>query len=126
MTLGWQVLPEFRIVQHQRDVALLYKIKNYFGFGIVGKNHGDRQELRVRGMVNLEKLIHFFKQHPLRSIKRYDFEIFCQVFEMMKEKQHLNKEGLQKIASLASTMNRKVVHNLESSETACQKSCKKD
>ena len=92
MTLGWQVLPEFRIVQHQRDVALLYQIKNYFGFGIVGRNHGDRQELRVRGRLNLEKLILFFKQHPLKSVKKHDFEFFCQVFEMMKQKEHLNKE----------------------------------
>ncbi len=55
MTLGWQVLPEFRIVQHQRDIALLHEIKNFFGFGTVGRNHGDRQEFRVRGMENLEK-----------------------------------------------------------------------
>ena len=60
MTLGWQVLPEFRIVQHQRDVFLLERIQKYFEFGSVGRNHGDRQEFRVRGMDNLEKLINFF------------------------------------------------------------------
>ena len=80
MTVGWQVLPEFRIVQHQRDVLLLKRIQNYFGFGSVQRNHGDRQEFRVRGMENLEKLISFFNKHPLQSIKRYDFEIFCQLF----------------------------------------------
>ena len=26
MTLGWQVLPEFRIVQHQNDEGVLYQI----------------------------------------------------------------------------------------------------
>ena len=28
MTLGWQVLPEFRIVQHQRDEKLLIALLN--------------------------------------------------------------------------------------------------
>ncbi len=120
MTLGWQVLPEFRIVQHQHDVALLYRIQNYFGFGIVGKNHGDRQEFRVRGKDNLKKLVSFFRKYPLQSLKKRDFEIFCLVLEMMKKKEHLTFEGLQKIANLASQMNRKVLRRLESSETACQ------
>ena len=120
MTLGWQVLPEFRIVQHQRDVLLLQKIQNYFGFGIVGKNHGDRQEFRVRGMENMKRLTYFFKKYPLQSVKKHDFEIFCQVLEMMERKEHLTQMGLQKIANLASLMNRKVPRNLESSETKRQ------
>ena len=120
MTLGWQVLPEFRIVQHQRDVSLLKRIQNYFGYGSVGRNHGDRQEFRVRGMENLEKLVYFFKDNSLQSVKKHDFEIFCQVLEMMKRKEHLTSEGLNKIAGLASKMNRKVLRSLESSETIRQ------
>ena len=120
ITLNWQVLPEFRIVQHQRDVFLLKRIQNYFGFGSIGKNHGDRQEFRVRGMDNLKKLVNFFNEYPLQSVKKHDFKIFCQILEMMEQKEHLNLEGLNKIASLASQMNRKVHRNLESSETECQ------
>jgi len=122
MTLGWQVLPEFRIVQHQRDVKLLNRIKEYFGFGKVCKNHGDRQEFRVRGMVNLNKLVMFFKNYPLKTLKKNDFEIFCTVLKLMEKKEHLTVDGLEKIANLASLMNRKVQRNLESSETECQKS----
>ena len=122
MTVGWQVLPEFRIVQHQRDISLLEKIQKYFGFGSVQRNHGDRQEFRVRGMENLEKIISFFKEHPLQSVKRHDFEIFCQVLEMMKRKEHLTSEGLHIIADLASKMNRKIPRSVESSETIRQKS----
>ena len=124
MTLGWQVLPEFRIVQHQRDISLLEKIQKYFRFGSVQRNHGDRQEFRVRGMENLEKLIFFFKEHPLQSVKRHDFEIFCQILEMMKRKEHLTSEGLHTIADLASKMNRKIPRSLESSETIRQNKLK--
>ena len=120
MSLGWQVLPEFRVVQHQRDTALLNKFKIYFEFGKVGKNHGDRQEFRVRGMKNVEKLINFFETYPLKSCKRKDFELFCKVIQKMKRKEHLTKNGLIEIANIASQMNRKIQRNLESSETISQ------
>ena len=108
MTLGWQVLPEFRLVQHQRDESVLYKIRNYFGFGDIRKNHGDRKEFRVRGLENLNKLVQFFEKYPLQTSKRKNFEIFSKIIKMMNQKQHLNKEGLIIIANLASQMNRQV------------------
>ena len=127
MSLGWQVLPEFRIVQHEKDENVLYKIKEYFGFGDVKINrtdfHGTRKEFRVRGLENLNKIIEFFNNNKLNTSKRKDFEIFSKVIEMMKNKNHLNKEGLDKIAELISRMNRKThIKYLKSSETARQNS----
>jgi hypothetical protein len=121
MTLGWQVLPEFRVVQHQRDEAVLHKIKSFFGFGSVETNHGDRKEFRVRGLNNLNKLIEFFNKYHLQTSKKRSFEIFSEIMMLMNQKQHLTKEGLEKIADLASKMNRKVKRHLESSETIRQK-----
>ena len=126
MSLGWQVLPEFRIVQHEKDESVLYKIKDYFGFGDVRINrtdhHGTRKEFRVRGLENLNKIIEFFKKYPLETSKRKDFEIFSEVIEMMNNKKHLAKEGLDNIAKLISKMNRQPnLRYLESSETIRQK-----
>ena len=121
-TLGQQVLPEFRVVQHQRDELLLYRLKDFFGFGNVVVNHGDRKEFRVRGLENLQEIVKFFNQNPLQTSKRDDFEIFSKVLQFMKDGEHLKKEGLQKIADLASKTNRKVTRNLESSETIRQTS----
>ena len=122
MTLGWQVLPEFRIVQHEKDEQLLFKIKNYFDFGEVRVNrtdfHGTRKEFRVRGLDNLNKIVKFFCENRLMTAKRKDFEIFSQVIDLMNRKDHLKKEGLEKIAKLISEMNRKPKSKyLESSET---------
>ena len=122
MTLGWQVLPEFRIVQHEKNESVLYKIKNYFGFGDVKVNrkdhHGTRKEFRVRGLENLNKLIKFFRENSLRTTKKKDFETFSKVITLMNNKKHLTKEGLDKIANLISDMNRKPkLKYLESSET---------
>ncbi len=122
MSLGWQVLPEFRIVQHEKDESVLEKIKNYFGFGNVKINrtdkHGTRKEFRARGLENLNKIVEFFKEYPLETSKKNDFKIFSEVIELMNNKEHLSKEGLDKIAKLISQMNRKPnLKYLESSET---------
>jgi len=125
MSLGWPVLPEFRIVQHERDELLLHKIKEYFGFGEVTinrkDNHGIRKEFRVRGLENLNKLVNFFKENPLMTKKKKDFEIFSEVIGMMNRNEHLKKEGLDKIAKLISEMNEKPqIKYLKSSETIRQ------
>ncbi len=122
MTLGWQVLPEFRVVQHKRDEQILKNLKSFFGFGSVVKNHEDRMEFRVRGLENLNNLIQFFKTNSLKTSKQKSFEIFSEIIDLMNKKQHLTKEGLQRIAKLASNMNRKVLRNLESPETIRQNS----
>ena len=110
MSLGWQVLPEFRIVQHEKDEEVLHKIKDYFGFGSIEINNKDenamRKGFRVRGLENLNKIVNFFDQNKLRTSKQKNFEIFKKVIQMMNNKEHLTKEGLDKIAKLVSEMNR--------------------
>jgi len=122
MSLGWQVLPEFRIVQHEKDEDVLHQIKNYFGFGSIEINNFDknatRKGFRVRGLENLNNIVKFFEENPLRTTKKKNFDIFREVIQMMNNKEHLTKEGLDKIAELISGMNRKPnLKYLESSET---------
>src|SRR3989344_1119777 len=118
-TKQWQLLPEFRIVQHQRDEQVLFKIQKYFGFGTVNVNHGDRKEFRVRGLEKLNKIIEFFKNYKFQTLsKQKSFEVFSEIIEMMNKKEHLNDEGRIKIAKLISTVNKKVIPRyLKSSET---------
>ena len=61
MTVGFQVLPEFTVVQHERDVQVLHALKAFFGCGVVRTNHGDRMAFRVRGKEQLlSTIIPFF------------------------------------------------------------------
>src|SRR4030065_991646 len=69
MRTEWQVLPEFRVVQHRRDERLLKQLQSYFGCGSVTVNNGDRMEFRVRGLKNLTQVVAFFERHPLRTRK---------------------------------------------------------
>ena len=122
MSIGWQVLPEFRVVQHERDESVLQELQKFFDAGKVVTNHDTRKELRIRKLDDLKKIVLFFKQNKLRTGKKKNLEIFGEILELMENKKHLTVDGLTKIANLCWLMNRKVKPRfLESSETLCQK-----
>ena len=107
MKIGWQILPEFRVVQHERDVSVLRQLREFFGCGQITVNHGDRKELRIRGLKELsERVVPFFQAHPLRTVKRASFERFTEVIRLMQRGEHLTTEGLTQIRELAGRMNR--------------------
>jgi hypothetical protein len=108
MSTGFQVLPEFTVVQHERDIQVLYALKSYFGCGVVRKNHGDRMCYRVRSIDHLTGvIIPFFEKHKLKTKKRIDFELFRSILQMIQAKEHLTKDGIDKIKSITSKMNTK-------------------
>ena len=107
MTAGVQVLPEFTVVQHERDVQVLHALKAHFGCGVVRVNHGDRMAYRVRSVKHLlEHIVPFFVKHPLKTGKNVDFLKFRDVLLVMQAGNHLTAEGVERIRSIASQMNR--------------------
>ena len=134
--LGIQVIPEFHVSQHQNRTEVLLEIKRAFGCGYIkpndARNPKDLTSVYVVRNINdlRSKVIPFFKKFPIISIKRLDFDKFAEVVEMMKDGNHLEKDGLVKILKIAFSMNfngkyRKlrlvdVLFSLESSETIRQ------
>jgi hypothetical protein len=107
MSIGHQILPEFTVVQHERDVAILYALKAYFGCGVVRTNHGDRMAYRVRSKDHLlQKIVPFFMKHPLKTKKNVEFLKFRDVLLLMEKDDHLTAEGVEKIRAIAGEMNR--------------------
>ena len=107
LKLGYQVLPEFTVVQHERDVQVLHGLKAYFECGVVRTNHGDRMAYRVRDLKHLtNRILPFFLEHPLKTKKRVDFQKFRRVCLMMEREEHLTAEGLEEIRRVAGQMNR--------------------
>ena len=101
MSTGYQILPEFTVVQHERDVQVLHALKSFFGCGVVRKNNGDRMAYRVRGIEHLRQIIlPFFIEHPLKTKKRLDYEMFRDIVNKMETGFHLTNEGVEEIKSL--------------------------
>ncbi len=106
MAAGFQVLPEFTVVQHEREIKVLYALKSFFDCGVVRRNHGDRMAFRVRKLEHLrDRVIPFFMSHPLKTGKRQDFIKFRRVLMMMEERLHLSAEGVRQIREIAAQMN---------------------
>lgn len=111
MKVNYQVLPEFRIVQHEKDIKLLYAIKKYLNAGVVRKNHENRQELRIRALADFNNIvIPHFNKYPLITQKKFDFIKFKKIINLINKNQHLNIEGIKKIILISSKMNRKNKH----------------
>ena len=89
MALGVQVLPEFRIIQHKRDVKLLFAIRTFFGHGNVVTNRGkstDIMEYRLRKIEHLSNiLVPFFETNELLTVKKFDFYIFRDILKIMSK-----------------------------------------
>ena len=107
MKAGYQVLPEFTVVQHKRDAQVLHGLKAYFGCGVVRTNHGDRMAYRVRSVDHLlQRIVPFFERHSLKTKKHVDFLKFRDVLLIMKNGQHLTTEGIERIRRIQAVMNR--------------------
>lgn len=107
MTAGYQILPEFAVVQHERDVQVLYALKAHFRCGVVRKNHEGRMCYRVRGIDHLLKIIiPFFEKHLLKTKKRVDFQKFRKILLKIQRGEHLTQDGIEEIRDIKAQMNR--------------------
>jgi len=110
MRMGVQVLPEFVIVQHKRDIQLLYAIRKFFNCGIVRPNKSSNDDImcyRVRKLSHLQEIIiPFFSKNSLLTSKRFDFLVFKKVLKLMEIDAHLTEDGLVGIKELKLKMNK--------------------
>lgn len=116
MTMKVQVLPEFSIIQHQKDVKLLHEIKIFFGCGLVKRNNKNIMCYSVRNLKHLnEIIIPFFEDNELLTLKKYNFIKFRWIVKSMVEKKyHLNSLGLEKIKAVKKRMNTQKNNKIES------------
>lgn len=71
MKYGFQVLHEFVVVQHKRNIQILYALQNYFKCGKVAVNHGNRYHYRVRAFNDFKNIIIlFFDKYMLCTKKK--------------------------------------------------------
>lgn len=102
--IGYQVLPEFVVVQHRGDVQVLYALKRFFRCGVVRPHQEDRCAYRVRRLECLERICDFFLQHPLKTRKNVEVRRFRKIVLLMKEGRHRTREGLLEIIEIAAQM----------------------
>ena len=105
--LKWEVIPSFAVAQNEDKIGVLKLMKDYFGYGSFRPNKKSDKTLKfeIRSIsVLTEKVIPHFKRYPLQSGRQKDVEIFSQICQKIKRKEHLTKKGLIEIVRLRSKM----------------------
>jgi hypothetical protein len=104
---GWNVIPEFKIELHSRDLILLRKIHSFFGVGTIyereDRNIAYYSVQSVRDINNV--IIPHFDKYPLITQKKADYLLFKQAINLLNLKARSNIEGIQNIISIKASMN---------------------
>jgi hypothetical protein len=102
------------VTQGASSASALEALQQFFGCGRISVNrrHNNHKEdlhqYIVAGRRELtERIIPFFRQHPLRTAKQGDFEKFAKCVDLMEHERHLTPAGLLEIVRIAETMNRR-------------------
>lgn len=97
----------FKITLDIRDEQLMRSLINYFNCGYCrirsNKNVLDFEVLKFSDIT--ENIIPFFEKYKIIGIKVLDYQDFKTVAELMKNKEHLEREGLENIKKIKSGIN---------------------
>ena len=68
---------------HNKNIALLEAIAQSIGAGKIYRHGPNGIQLVVTSRVDLKVVMKFFKKHKLISQKQGDFELWCEVIELI-------------------------------------------
>lgn len=106
--IGWRVKLYFQIALHKRDKVLLEQINNFFVVGKIYKNNNNEAAIyyTVTSVRDLTVIRKHFEKYTLNTKKRYDFELWIKILDIIKKKEHLSMEGFEKIVAIRASINR--------------------
>lgn len=109
---GYQVTPEFAVVQGAKSLECLKQIKDYFGVGAIyiNRRYDNHKEHLYRYCVRrredlMKVIIPFFQRYCLKTSKRGDFDKFVQCVRLIAGGKHFTNDGMIKIAKITEQMN---------------------
>lgn len=104
-----KVYCRFHIAQHNKDLELMKLFIKFFNCGTVSERSNvttQRCDFIVQDTVSiLEKILPHFDAYPLLNLKQEDYICFKECMTIIKLKQHLTQEGLNRIKTLNLEMN---------------------
>jgi hypothetical protein len=104
----------FSIAQHSRDFLLLERLINFFGGGYIVsyKNRPLCEFVITKIDLIIEKVIPLFNKHLILGSKYLDFLDFSSAAYIIKNKEHLTKEGVEKILELKQKITSRKINNV--------------
>jgi hypothetical protein len=104
--LNIQCKPIISISQHNRSLILINGIQEFLGFGkIYLKSKEESSELKIQNLTEINKFILLFSEAQLLGAKALDYKDFIKCINLMNNKAHLTKDGLNSIKQITKNMN---------------------
>jgi hypothetical protein len=107
--LRWKIDPLFQVYQHKDNSKILHIFKDVFECGYVSEKGGN-PSCHVYCVDSIRDLlavvIPFFEKYPLVGEKYDNFLLFKEIVIGISLKEHLNSDGLTRLARIAFRMNR--------------------
>lgn len=108
----WRVKAIFAICLNKKDLAIMESIKTWFGVGHIYSS-GTKVYYRVESFKDLQVIIDHFDKYPLVTVKKLDFSLFKESFNIIKLNEHLTEKGLFKIIEIKNILNKGLSKNLK-------------
>lgn len=84
------------------NLKLLEQVKEYFdGAGSISRS-GNMYVYEISSLKSLVNVRKHFEEYPLQTTKYVHFELWCQVMDILENKEHLTKSGFNRVLSLKS------------------------
>lgn len=113
--IGYGTILQIIFAQHSRDEVLFNNIKKTLNCGNIFKH--STKNIIVLSISKFEdiyyKMIPLFNKYKIIGIKSLDYLDFCLAGELINKKDHLTKEGLEKIRKIKFNMNRNRTHIIQ-------------
>ena len=108
---GWDMVPNFIIVLHNKDKIILEGLKSFFKVGNIFKHGETNVQYQVNSAVDLQILIEYFNNYPLLTKKQIDFLLFKDIVSILlrlfiRAEEHLTPEGILKLVALKASLNK--------------------
>ena len=107
--MGTRIILEFILTQHIRDKILMESLISYLGCGRYSSTQSrpDCATFIVTKFKDINNIIiPFFDKYPIRGVKHEDFLIFSEAVYIMSKKDHLTKDGYERILDLKQKSNK--------------------
>jgi len=112
-----RVMVVYQIELHSRELALLYKIQDFFG-GVGNVNKSSTRSLARYSVVKISDLVNnvfpHFTNFELVGSKQPNFIVWSKILTLVNSKSHLTSEGLDQIRELKLNLNKYNTDNLSS------------
>ena len=96
----------FKITQHSRDIELMKRICGFLCCGRIENRNNNGCDFTVISFKDIEaKVVPFFLEYKLMGFKYNNFNHFNKAVKIIKDKEHLTEQGMEKIKYIKIQMN---------------------